>query len=70
MMLRILAIIVAGGATWALWAGYDALSMLRGTPFWDFRYGVFAMLAFLGLSGLEWLLGWIKSKVEGTDDTH
>lgn len=70
MIVRVLAMIFAGGATWALWAGYGQLNFLRGTPFWDFRYVVFAVAGFLGLSGLEWVLGRIKKTFEGEQDSH
>lgn len=70
MIVRVLAIVFAGCATWALWAGYGQLSFLRGTPFWDFRYVVFAAAGFLGLSSLEWVLGQIKKKIEGEQDSH
>ncbi|MGB7242085.1 MAG: hypothetical protein WBC93_08380 [Sulfitobacter sp.] len=64
MMLRGLTIILAGLATWALWFGYGQLSLLRGTQFWDFRYVIFAILGLLGLSAVEWALGWIKKKTK------
>ena len=70
MIVRGLAILFALGAAAALWFGYDNLRALRGTPLFDFRYVFFAVAAFLGLSAIEWALGWIKGKVEGEDDKH
>ncbi|MDA8585307.1 hypothetical protein N9L47_03455 [Rhodobacteraceae bacterium] len=70
MIIRGLAILLALGAAAGLWFGYDNLKQLRGTPLFDFRYVVFAVAAFLGLSAIEWALGWIKGKVEGTNDAH
>lgn len=70
MSVRILAIIVTGAALWALWFGYGQLKILRGTAFWDYRYIVYTAGAFLGLSGLEWTLGWITKKTQGVPDDH
>ena len=70
MIVRGLAILLALGAAAALWFGYDNLRQLRGTPLFDFRYVVFAVAAFLGLSAIEWALGWVKGKIEGNDDSH
>jgi hypothetical protein len=67
MIIRGLAILLALGATAALWFGYMNLNFLRGTPLFDFRYVVFAVAAFLGLSATEWALGWIKTKVQGSE---
>jgi len=63
MILRMIAILASLGAVWALWYGYDQLRQFRGTAFWDYRYLIFAVSAFLALSALEWVLGWIKSKI-------
>lgn len=62
MIVRNLAIGLACLAPWALWLGYDRLTLLRGTPLWDFRYLVLMVAGFLGLSGLEWLLGRLGKK--------
>jgi hypothetical protein len=70
MMIRILAIVVAFGAAWAIWYSYGQLRIFRGTPFWDYRYVIFASSTFLSLSALEWAVGWIKSKIEGEKDAH
>lgn len=70
MILRVLAILVALVAAWALWFGYGQLKVFRGTPFWDYRYIIYAVSAFLGLSVLEGALGWIKTKIEGKDPPH
>jgi hypothetical protein len=70
MIVRILAILVASCAAFGLWFGYSELKILRGTPLWDFRYIVFAAFAFLGLSVLEWAMGWVKRKIEGEGDAH
>ena len=70
MNVRVLAILVAVGAVWALWFGYGQLKEFRGTPFWDYRYIIYAAAAFLGLSVLEWALSWIKTKIEGDQDPH
>lgn len=67
MILRVLSILLTAGACAGLWFGYMNLNMLRGTEFFDFRYIVFAVAAFLGLGLLEWVLGWIGSKVEPRD---
>lgn len=70
MIIRALSIALALGAALALWFGYGELRILRGTWLWEYRFITFAIVAFLGLSLLEWALGWIKSKIEGTDDEH
>ena len=70
MILRMLSIAVAIGAVLALWFGYGQLNTLRGTPLWEYRFIVFAAAAFLGLSALEWALGWLKHKIEGGRDEH
>lgn len=70
MILRGLAILLTAGATAALWFGYMNLNIFRGTPLFDFRYVIFAMTAFLGLSAIEWALGWIQAKVQGSDADH
>ncbi len=70
MIVRGIAILLAAGAAAALWYGYDNLRMLRGTPLFDFRYVVYAVVSFLGLSAIEWVYGWIKGKIEGTEDAH
>lgn len=67
MIFKGLSIIFAVIACVALWFGYMNLNVFRGTPFFDFRYVLFAVGAFLGLSALEWLLGWIKAKFQGSD---
>jgi hypothetical protein len=65
MIIRGLAIVLTAAACVALWFGYMNLNVLRGTPLFDFRYVIFAVGSFLGLSALEWGIGWIKKKVEG-----
>ena len=67
MILRALAIVLTAGATALLWFAYMNLGILRGTLLFDFRYIVFAIAAFLGLSAFEWALGWIKAKTQGPD---
>lgn len=69
-MIRVLAIALTAAACAALYYGYMNLNMLRGTPLFDFRYVVFGIAAFLGLSALEWALGWIKTKTQGPDADH
>ena len=68
MILRVLSVIVALAAVAALWFSYGELRIFRRTMFWEYRYIIFAVGAFLGLSLLEWAVGWIKSKVEGDED--
>lgn len=70
MIMRGLAIVLTVGVTAALWFGYMNLGTLRGTPLFDFRYVLFAIAAFLGLSAVEWALGWIKAKTQGPDNDH
>lgn len=70
MIVRVMAIVVALGATWALWFGYGELRMFRGTPFWDYRYIIYVVSAFLALSALEWAMGWMKTKIESDLETH
>jgi len=70
MIVRILSIAVAGAAVLALWFGYGQLKQFRGTPLWEYRYIIYAAAAFLGLSALEWALGWIKTKIEGDQDNN
>lgn len=70
MIVRCLAIMLAAIGAAALWYGYENLRLLRGTPLFDFRYVVFAVVAFLGLSGIEWVFGWLKGKIDGTDDKN
>jgi hypothetical protein len=70
MILRALAIALSALAAAGLWFGYANLNMLRGTPFFDFRYIVFAVAAFLGLSVVEWALGKLKAKVQSSDADH
>lgn len=70
MILRVLPIVVALAAAAALWFGYGELRVLRGTPFWEYRFILFACAAFAGLSVLEWALGWLKTKFGGTPDDH
>ena len=70
MTLRVMAIIAALGAVWALWFGYGQLRLFRGTPFWDYRYIIYAVSAFVALSGLEWALRWIKTKIDGDQENH
>ncbi len=69
-MTRVLTIVVAFGAAWAIWYCYGQLRVFRGTQFWDYRFVIFAIATFLGLSALEWAIGWIKSKIDGDADTH
>ncbi len=70
MIIRVMAIVFAACGLAALWFGYDQLGQLRRTPLWDFRYIVFSAAAFLGLSGFEWALGWIKNKISNEPDAH
>lgn len=67
MIIRGLSIALAALALAALWFGYMNLNILRGTPLFDFRYVIFAVAAFLGLSAIEWALGWIKPKLHESD---
>ena len=60
MMMRIVAIILTGLALWALWFSYNNLNVFRRTIFWEFRYFIFVIGAFLGLSAIEWVLGWVQ----------
>ena len=69
MILPGLAIVLAFAATWGLWAGYNELRVFRGTPFWDYRYIIFAVGAFLAFSVLQALFSWLKGKFgEGLED--
>ena len=70
MILRGLSIALAVGAALALWFGYAELRMLRGTVFWEYRYIVFVIVGFLGLSLLEWVHAWIKGKIDGDQSDH
>jgi hypothetical protein len=70
MIVRSLAIALTTCATAALWFGYMNLGILRGTLLFDFRYVLFAIAAFLGLSAIERGLGWIKTKIQGPDPDH
>ena len=70
MIVRILAIAFAALGCAGLWFGYMNLNVFRGTPLFEFRYIIYAVLAFLGLSCLEWAMGWIKSKLAGSDTDH
>ncbi|MGC1489040.1 MAG: hypothetical protein WA784_14765 [Albidovulum sp.] len=70
MILRVIAILLTGLAALALWWGYGQLSVFRGTPFWDFRYIIYAAAAFLGLGAIEWALGWAKGKMDGDGADH
>lgn len=67
MMLRALSIVSGAAAAAGLWYGYMNLNLLRGTELFDFRYVVFAVASFLGLSAIEWLLGWIKARFQASD---
>lgn len=64
MIVRALAIVLAAAACAALYFGYMNLNIFRGTPLFEFRFVLFAIGAFLGLSAIEWALGWIKTKLE------
>lgn len=70
MIVRGIAILLGLVGAAGLWFGYDNLNQLRGTPFFDYRYIVYAVLSFLGLSAIEWVFGWVKGKVEGDDAAH
>ena len=70
MIVRVLAVLFAAVALIALWVGFMNLNIFRGTPLFDFRYVLFAIGSFLGLSALEWVLGWIKSKLQEPDPDH
>jgi len=65
MILRVTVILLSGLATWALWFSFGQLKLLRGTPLWEFRYFLFLLAAFLGLSALEWAVGRVKKMVQG-----
>lgn len=67
MMLRVLSIALSGFALWVLWVCYGELKVFRGTVFWDFRFLIYACLAFLGLGLLEWCLGWLRRQGESRD---
>ncbi len=69
MMWRLVAIILTGAAIWAIWFGYDNLKVLRRTVFWEFRYFIFTLGVFLGLSAVEWALGQAKKKLSGEKPT-
>lgn len=70
MIFRILAISLAAAACAGLWFGYMNLNIFRGTPLFDFRYVIFAVSSFLGLSILEWAIGWIKRKFSESENEH
>lgn len=67
MIVRGLTIIVAFVGLAALWFGFMNLQVFRGTPLFEFRFIIFAIASFLGLSALEWIVGWIKSKTQKDD---
>jgi len=62
MIFRIVSIALSAGAIWAIWFGFENLTVLRGTPLWEFRYFVLMLATFGGLSALEWGLGRVKKK--------
>lgn len=64
MIMRIVAISLSGLSLWALWYGYTHLQVFRGTLFWEFRYFIFTLGAFLGLSWIEWALGWVHKRIQ------
>ena len=70
MIFRGLGILLAFAATWGLWAGYNQLSVFRGTAFWDYRYIIFAICAFLAFSVLEALFSWLKGKFGAGSEDH
>jgi hypothetical protein len=70
MIVRVVAIALTGLACAALWFGYMNLNIFRGTPMFDFRYVIFAVASFLGLSAFEWVAGWIKAKLQEPDTDH
>lgn len=65
MIWRLVAIVLTGVAIWMIWFGYDNLKVFRRTVFWEFRYFVFMLGVFLGLSAIEWALGQAKKKLSG-----
>ena len=70
MIARVLSIALAVLGCTGLWIGYMNLNIFRGTPLFEFRYIIFAVAAFLGLSCLEWAAGWVKSKLEDPNMDH
>lgn len=45
-----------------VWLGYDQITVLRGTTFWEFRYLVLGVVVFLVLSLVQWLWGKIADR--------
>ena len=64
MIMRIVKISLTGAALWALWYGYDNLTVFRRTVFWEFRYIIFTLAAFLGLSAIQWTLDRVQKKLD------
>ncbi len=70
MILRVLSIAIALAAAAGLWFGYGELNIFRRTVFFEYRYIIFGIGAFLALSLLEFILGWIKAKTSSETDSH
>lgn len=70
MILRIIAIIVSLASAAGLWFAFDQLGILRRTVFWEYRFITFGCGAFLALSLIEFVMGWIKQKLNGTVEKH
>ncbi len=62
MIVTIATIGLSAVATWAIWFGFDNLRILRGTVLWEFRYLVFMLATFAGLSALEWGVDRLKRR--------
>jgi len=70
MILRSLSIVVSLAAVYGLWWAYGELTIFRRTVFWEYRFIIFGIGAFLALSLLEVALGWIKTKTGRVTDNH
>lgn len=64
---RLVAAVGAVLALAGLWYGWENISVIRRTWFWDLRYVAFAVVAFLFLSVMESVVGRLRRALGDTD---
>lgn len=67
MIARIIQIVLMAGAAALVWWGWQELNLLRRTFWWEYRYILVLLGAFLVFSLAQAIAGWI-TRLTGTDD--
>lgn len=66
MIRAVVAILLMCGVCYGIWWGWDQITLLRGTVWWEYRYVVLLVAGVIAFSLAEF----IASRVPAKDATH